>query len=540
MEEIPYQIKYRPGTQNQLPDYLSRKTGLEVDEGVNCEDPFENKIYHVEGPGDRMRKIRAEQGKDYVVREAIRQIGEQGQVWRGQFRKVATFLSVKEGTLYFDTRIVAPKTLQFDTVQRVHSEVHFGQARTLQLVRRSYFWIGLTRDVKTQCRTCKVCQKAKPSRKPKEPLGSVDYGYAQPGEAVGMDIGTLPWADGDHRYFLLMVDLFSHYVEAVPLKDQTAKSVVKAFLQGWVYRGHGVPRVVLTDQGKNVDGLAVHELCHDLGIDKRHTTPYHPEADGMAERHIGFVKQTIRCLMLERDLEKGSWPSLLPEATFYCNNLDNASSKVSPHMLAFGRQPRAPIDMLITADNSDPPNSQYLQRLVEKKEELIEIARSNHGDSRRVAKKNYDKSKKTSDSDITRGDWVLIKKEQRTDSLDVKFEGPFEVLERRGVIIQVAGSRSEKWIHLNRCRKYEGASPVIAYPRETEEQVMEEEEVTPKTEISAGIAESAVREEDTTEVPEDVEDREANARRYPRRDRKRKIYQDFVDWDQVPTGWWRK
>ena len=291
--------------------------------------------------------------------------------------------------------------------------------------------------MKTQCRTCKVCQKAKPSRKPKEPLGSVDYGYAQPGEAVGMDIGTLPWADGDHRYFLLMVDLFSHYVEAVPLKDQTAKSVVKAFLQGWVYRGYGVPRVVLTDQGKNVDGLAVHELCHDLGIDKRHTTPYHPEADGMAERHIGFVKQTIRCLMLERDLEKGSWPSLLPEATFYCNNLDNASSKVSPHMLAFGRQPRAPIDMLITADNSDPPNSQYLQRLVEKKEELIEIARRNHGDSRRVAKKNYDKSKKTSDSDITRGDWVLIKKEQRTNSLDVKFEGPFEVLERRGVIIKL-------------------------------------------------------------------------------------------------------
>ena len=74
---------------------------------------------------------------------------------------------------------------------------------------------------------------------------------------------------------------------------------------------------------------------------------------------------------------------------------------------------------------------------------------------------------------------------------------------------------------------------------------MEEEEVTPKTEISAGIAESAVREEDTTEVPEDVEDMEANARRYPRRDSKRKIYQDFVDWDQVRTswmgtGWWRK
>ena len=226
--------------------------------------------------------------------------------------------------------------------------MHFGQARTRQLMRKSYFWIGLTRDVKTQCRTCQVCQKAKPSKKPKEPLGSVEYGSTQPGEAVGMDVGTLPWADGDYRYFLLMVDLFSHYIEAVPLKDQTAKSIVNAFLEGWVYRGHGVPRVVLTDQGKNVDGLVIAELCRDFGIEKRHTTPYHPEPDGMAERHIGFVKQVIRCLILERDLEKGSWPSVLPEVTFYCNSLDNASSKVSPHMLAFDRQPRSPIDALIT------------------------------------------------------------------------------------------------------------------------------------------------------------------------------------------------
>ena len=32
LEEIPYQIRYRPGTQNQLPDYLSRKTGLGTDQ----------------------------------------------------------------------------------------------------------------------------------------------------------------------------------------------------------------------------------------------------------------------------------------------------------------------------------------------------------------------------------------------------------------------------------------------------------------------------------------------------------------------------
>ena len=85
--------------------------------------------------------------------------------------------------------------------------------------------------------------------------------------------------------------------------------------------------------------------------------------------------------MLERHLEKGSWPSLLQEITFYGNNLDNASSKISPLMLAFGRQPRSPIDMLITTGNTPTKvtgsSSQYLETTVKKKQELSEIAREN-------------------------------------------------------------------------------------------------------------------------------------------------------------------
>ena len=43
-------------------------------------------------------------------------------------------------------------------------------------------------------------------------------------------------------------------------------------MEGWVSRRHGVPNIMVTHQGNNVDELAVYELCHDLGITKRHTT----------------------------------------------------------------------------------------------------------------------------------------------------------------------------------------------------------------------------------------------------------------------------
>ena len=90
---------------------------------------------------------------------------------------------------------------------------------------------------------------------------------------------------------------------------------MKAFEQGWIYRGHGVPLKILSDQGSSIDGVQFRELCRSLGVEKKRTTPYHPEADGMAERNIGMVKQVIRCLQLDRRLSKESWPSLLTEVS---------------------------------------------------------------------------------------------------------------------------------------------------------------------------------------------------------------------------------
>ena len=102
----------------------------------------------------------------------------------------------------------------------MHSGAHFGQARTLRLLRHSYFWISMARGARAHCRACLVCQRAKPSRAPNQPMelfGTID---ARHEVAVTMDIGALPWGDGDHIYFLLIVDLFSHYIGTVPLKDQ--------------------------------------------------------------------------------------------------------------------------------------------------------------------------------------------------------------------------------------------------------------------------------------------------------------------------------
>ena len=80
--------------------------------------------------------------------------------------------------LYYRDRLVVPKTCHQEVLVRVHSGAHFGQARTLRLSRRSYFWFSMARGARAHCRACIVCQR-KPSRAPKqlmELFGTVEAG----------------------------------------------------------------------------------------------------------------------------------------------------------------------------------------------------------------------------------------------------------------------------------------------------------------------------------------------------------------------------
>ena len=87
---------------------------------------------------------------------------------------------------------------------------------------------------------------------------------------VAFDIATLPWSRDGFRYVLIMVDLFSKYIEAVPMKDQTAQSVTGASI------GVGVPISSTFRSRPKRRRLS----CET----------YHPQGDGEAERGIQSFK----------------------------------------------------------------------------------------------------------------------------------------------------------------------------------------------------------------------------------------------------------
>ncbi|ETO02959.1 hypothetical protein RFI_34451 [Reticulomyxa filosa] len=68
-----------------------------------------------------------------------------------------------------------------------------------------------------------------------------------PFQMVAIDIvDPLPETEDCYRYVMAMMDRFTRYVEAVPMKTQLAKEIALTFVNEWIFR-HGVPETILSD-----------------------------------------------------------------------------------------------------------------------------------------------------------------------------------------------------------------------------------------------------------------------------------------------------
>ena len=174
-----------------------------------------------------------------------------------------------------------------------------------------------------------------------------------PMQFISLDIAYMPRDEAGYRYILLIGDLFSKYVQAVPLRDQTAPSILRAFSSHWLYI-HGVPSFLLSDQGSNVDGNVIREFCDESSITKRRASPYHSQGNGTAERDIRSIKEMLRAVLLQRNFPQTKWRRLLPGLVFALNCSVSNATKCTPYKIVFGRSATLPIDLLFS---SGPTNS---------------------------------------------------------------------------------------------------------------------------------------------------------------------------------------
>lgn len=119
-------------------------------------------------------------------------------------------------------------------------------------------------------------------------------------------LGPLYKTKEGFEYILLCVDAGTRWVEAFPLKTQSALETAKVLYRE-IFSRYGAPKVLFSDRGRNFMSKLVNALCEILDI-KHHTSAYHPNTNGLVERQNSTLASSLRTYC-GKDQEK--WPELL-------------------------------------------------------------------------------------------------------------------------------------------------------------------------------------------------------------------------------------
>jgi len=141
-----------------------------------------------------------------------------------------------------------PQSLTHSLVERAHSDPkagHGGMTNTLEILRRQFYWPGMTIQVRAYVRGCEVCKESKaPNFRMQVGIGR-RVETQRPFQKLYIDfLGKYPRSKSGHAWIFIVVDHFSKYTFLKAMKEATASNFVN-FLVNEVFYKFGVPETII-------------------------------------------------------------------------------------------------------------------------------------------------------------------------------------------------------------------------------------------------------------------------------------------------------
>ena len=217
---------------------------------------------------------------------------------------------------------------------------HFGAARTEHVIKQSFFWPGMTKNIEQYCQSCPICQGVKPQSH--APYGGLKPLPVPAGKwtDVTVDMITdLPVTERGYDAILVFVDRLTKMAHLVPTtKTLNSEEFCRLFTTE-VIRLHGAPISLVSDRGSVFHSRYAQNWVANMGIWQKFSTAYHPQTDGQTERTNRVLEDVLRSFASSKQSE---WDTYLPMAEFAMNNAPNEATKQTPFMLNYGVNPRHP------------------------------------------------------------------------------------------------------------------------------------------------------------------------------------------------------
>ena len=326
----------------------------------------------------------------------------------------------------FEVTVVSPNCAPL-LLNLAHDQLgHNGTARTYMLLKRIYYWKGMKTDVSNYVKQCKLCQKQ--NILPVKYVSGHFSAPMAPMEFISMDlIGDFTPSSKGNKYALTVICMLTGYTFCIPIPSKKASDVITAYIDN-VYSKFGGSKKILSDNGTEFKNQLFEKIAKELGVEfKCYTAPYHPQSNGRIEGFHHFLKSC----MTKHISTTMEWDQVVHLATAAYNFFPNEHSKESPFFLMFGRDPRVPLNTLLT------PKIRYMGT-EENILSLEALQRIYHlvAENLKIAKERLHKNQQAYPTKLKTEDMVMIKTHAEGQFQPI-YKGYYRIMSFKGNQVQV-------------------------------------------------------------------------------------------------------
>src|ERR1043165_3505799 len=139
---------------------------------------------------------------------------------------------------------------------------------------------------------------------------------------------------GDDAIFVL-IDRFSKVAHFIPVKEKITATQLAELYISQIVSLHGIPLEISSDRGSLFTSRYWRSFHEALGTILHLSTSYQPQSQGQVERVNQVLEDILRACVISFGKK---WEESLPFAEFSYNNRYQASLKMVPFEVLYGRK----------------------------------------------------------------------------------------------------------------------------------------------------------------------------------------------------------